>query len=148
MHLFPVNLVLADDDEDDCLLFKEAIDEIPIVTNLLIVNNGEQLMQLLKLTSDSISTVLFLDLNMPRKNGFECLNEIRQNDKYKTFPVIIYSTSFDEEMIERLYKNGAQYYIRKPVEFSKLKKVIYQALELVTQPLAMQTEKEKFILKA
>jgi CheY-like chemotaxis protein len=147
MNNSPVRLVLADDDEDDCLLFKEALDEIPIVTNLSTVNNGEQLMQLLKLTNDSIPPVLFLDLNMPRKNGFECLNEIRRNEKYKTFPVIIYSTSFDEEMVERLYKNGAQYYIRKPVEFSKLKKVIYEALLLVTPPLTMRTEKAKFILK-
>lgn len=148
MLIFPVKLVLADDDEDDCLLFKEALDEIPIATNLSTVNNGEQLMQLLKLTDYPIPAVLFLDLNMPRKNGFECLNEIRRNEKYKTFPVIIYSTSYDEEMVERLYKNGAQYYIRKPAEFSKLKKVIYEALILVTQPLSMRTEKEKFILKA
>jgi len=148
MNIYPIKLVLADDDEDDCLLFKEALEELPILTNLSTVNNGEQLMQLLKRIKDPIPCVLFLDLNMPRKNGFECLNEIRRNEKYKTIPIIIYSTSFDKEMVERLYKNGAQYYIRKPAEFSKIKQVIYEALLLVTQPETMRIEKEKFILYA
>lgn len=146
MNIIPIKLVLADDDEDDCLLFKEALTEIPILTNLSIVNDGEKLIQLLKVITDQIPAVLFLDLNMPRKNGFECLTEIRQNEKYKTVPVIVYSTSFDKEMVEQLYACGAQYYIRKPSEFSKLKQVIYEVLKLVMQPLNMRTEKDKFIL--
>lgn len=146
MTILPIKLVLADDDEDDCLLFKEALTEIPIMTNLSIVNNGEKLIQLLKGITDQIPSVLFLDLNMPRKNGFECLTEIRQNEKYKTVPVIVYSTSYNKEMVEQLYAYGAQYYIRKPSEFSKLKQVIYEVLKLVMQPLNMRTEKDKFIL--
>ncbi|MBC7886990.1 MAG: response regulator [Ferruginibacter sp.] len=146
MNIYPIDLLLADDDEDDRLLFKEALAELPILTNLTIVNDGEQLIQLLATLTGQVPAVLFLDLNMPRKNGFECLTEIRLNEKYKSVPVIIYSTSFDEEMINRLYKNGAQYYIRKPAEFSKLKDVIYEALILITQRVRIKPGNEKFIL--
>lgn len=142
-------LLLADDDKDDCLLFEDALAELPITADLTIVHDGEQLMQLLE--EETIAPppphVLFLDLNMPRKNGFECLEEIKRDDKLKLLPVIIFSTSFNEDAINRLYDQGAHYYIRKPAEFSQLKKVIYQALLLATSNGMMQPTRENFVLK-
>lgn len=147
MNPIPIHLLLADDDEDDCLFFQDALDELSIVSSFKAVHNGEQLLQYLTGHLDQLPTVLFLDLNMPRKNGFECLVEIRSNEKLKELPVIIYSTSFDIDTINLLYQEGAQYYIRKPSEFAKLKQVIKQALSLVEGSLAKQPSKEKFILQ-
>ena len=145
----PVILLLADDDKDDCLFFRDALEELPITADLTTVHDGEQLMQLLaeKAMDPPPPHVLFLDLNMPRKNGFECLSEIKRDEKLKQLPVIVFSTSFEQDVVNLLYKKGAHYYIRKPAEFSQLKKVIYQALLLATEDNMMQPIKENFVIK-
>jgi response regulator RpfG family c-di-GMP phosphodiesterase len=148
MNTQSINLLLADDDTDDCLFFKEALEELPLNISFSSVQDGEQLMKFLGKNGDTLPTVLFLDLNMPRKNGFECLNEIKSNTDLQQLPVIIFSTSFDQETVNNLYDNGAQYYIRKPAEFSKLKKVISEAILLSSEMHSSQPSKENFILQA
>lgn len=129
-----IRILLADDDRDDRFLFKEALSELPIETNLETVHDGEQLMNYLNEHADNLPDVLFLDLNMPRKNGFECLSEIKFTDKIKELPVIMFSTSFprdahyEQDMIKMLYKIGATDYIRKPANFGELKEVIHSSL--------------------
>lgn len=141
-----LQLLLADDDRDDCDLFKEALDELPLSAKLAIVNDGEQLMQLLGKQITDLPEVLFLDLNMPRKNGFECLSEIKQNDKLKDLPVVVFSTSFDPDIVNLLYANGAQFYISKPNEFEKLKEVIHSALSAVAQVGNAKPDRDDFVL--
>jgi CheY-like chemotaxis protein len=141
----PINVLLADDDSDDCLLFKEALEELPLTTNLVIVHDGVELMQYLTLKQDTLPDILFLDLNMPRKNGFECLSEIKQHKKLKALRVIIFSTSFNPVIADQLQKQGAQHYIRKPAEFSNLRKLILQSLTLLKDKNA-QMEAKNFIL--
>ena len=137
MKLDQLKILLADDDTDDCSFFDKALKEIPITTNLTIVHDGEQLMTYLLENSKNLPDVLFLDLSMPRKNGFECLTEIKENIKLKDLPVVMFSTSFpqdknyEENMINMLLNFGAYDYIRKPVDFTQLKKVIHNTLILV-----------------
>jgi CheY-like chemotaxis protein len=152
-HLLPLNILLADDDSDDCHFFKEALKEFPISTHLTAVHDGEQLMQELTKETNELPHVLFLDLNMPRKNGFECLYEIKLNEKLKQLPVIIYSTSFHKSIADMLYKNGANYYISKPTEISQLKKVVQEMLSLIATNMyegnaenLSQPVKENFVL--
>src|SRR5665213_168098 len=133
MNFKQLNILLADDDTDDCIFFKQALTELIIPTHLIAVHDGEQLMHLLINETIEIPHILFLDLNMPRKNGFECLLEIKLNKKLKNLPVIVFSTSFEQEVVNMLYQNGAQYFIRKPSEFSQFKKIIQQSLTLVAQ---------------
>ncbi|MEO7531116.1 MAG: response regulator, partial [Sediminibacterium sp.] len=102
-----IQLLLADDDKDDCDLFKDALDELPVSAQLETVHDGEQLMQLLVSKKDQLPQLIFLDLNMPRKNGFECLSEIKHNESLKHLPVIVFSTSFDIDIVNLLYANGA-----------------------------------------
>lgn len=142
-----LNILLADDDMDDCLFFKKAVDELPVVTTLTIVNEGEQLMQLLTNDAYELPHVLFLDLNMPRKNGFECLSEIKGNKKLHQLPVIMFSTSFEQEVVNQLFKNGAHYFIRKPSEFSQFKKIIQQALTIIAKENISVPTMENFVLK-
>lgn len=148
-----MNILLADDDMDDCIFFKEAVEELFPTTNLKVVHDGEQLMQQLINETNELPHVLFLDLNMPRKNGFECLSEIKQNEKLNQLPVIVFSTSFELEVVNQLYQNGAQYFIRKPSEFSQFKKIIQQTLTLIAIDLSsdnkgpiLQPKKENFAL--
>lgn len=97
-HLPIHHILLADDDNDDCLLFKDALGDLPLATHLTIVRDGEQLMLLLN-AKEELPDVLFLDLNMPRRNGFDCLSEIKENEKLRSLPVIIFSTSFDPDIV-------------------------------------------------
>ena len=142
-----INLLLADDDTDDCLFFKEALEELPIYANLTTVNDGVQLMHLLTAKETQSFHALFLDLNMPRKSGFECLTEIKSIDKLMSLPVITYSTSLNMEVVDLLYQKGAHYYICKPGEYGKLKKVISEAIALILQNQAAQPIRDKFILQ-
>jgi response regulator RpfG family c-di-GMP phosphodiesterase len=141
-----LRVLLADDDMDDCLLFKQALEELPLPTRLTIVNNGDQLMKLLLKNPNKLPHVLFLDLNMPRKNGFECLTEIKLNDKLKALPTILYSTSAEQSVIDRLYQSGAQHFIRKPYDFLEIKRVIHHSLTLIMRETSLQRTKNEFIL--
>ena len=147
MNLTEISLLLADDDPDDCLFFEEALDELPFSVQLTCVNNGEELMLFLAQENQVLPTILFLDLNMPRKNGLECLIEIKRNDKLKALPIIIYSTSLDTKTAEIMYDLGAHHYIRKPSEFSKLKDVIGTAIQLTVQSSCTQPDKDNFIIQ-
>jgi CheY-like chemotaxis protein len=146
MTTSPLNLLLADDDIDDCFFFQEALEEFPIPTRLTTVHDGVQLMQLLAAIHESLPDALFLDLNMPRKSGFDCLAEIKTIDALMHLPVIIYSTSLNGEVIDLLYEKGVQYYICKPGDYDKLKKVIFEAVTLVAQNKSSQPARDRFVL--
>jgi CheY-like chemotaxis protein len=136
-----IQILLADDDKDDCFLFREALSELPVTTDLETVYDGEQLMDYLNSHEDQLPDVLFLDLNMPRKNGFECLSEIKHNEKLKSLPVIMFSTSYPRDMhyendiMKLLYKIGARDYIRKPENFNQLKEIIHNILNKISEDL-------------
>jgi CheY-like chemotaxis protein len=126
--------------------FKEAIEEFLIPAQLTAVHDGEQLMRLLANEANELPQILFLDLTMPRKNGFECLSEIKGNERLKQLPIVIFSTSFELEVVNLLYKNGAQYFIRKPAEFLAFKKIIQHTLVLVMRQKIIQTVRENFVI--
>ena len=142
-----LNIILADDDKDDCMLFGDAMKELPVSANLSIVHNGVQLMKLLAGKRAHPCDVLFLDLNMPLKNGFECLKEIKCNPDLKHVPVIIFSTSYEVGVADVLYKNGADFYIRKPPVFLQLKNAIEQAIALTQKKNIVQTTRENFLIR-
>ncbi len=115
------------------------MNELPFTYHLTIVQNGELLMQYLSQNPETLPDVIFLDLNMPRKTGFECLTEIKENELLSAISVVIFSTSypknvhFEENMIHILNKIGAQDFIRKPHDFQQLKLFIHHALNIVTK---------------
>jgi CheY-like chemotaxis protein len=142
------NILLADDDTDDCLFFKEALDELPLSTHLTTVYDGEQLMQQLTENMGELPHVIFLDINMPRKKGCQCLSEIKRDNKLKQLPIVVFSTSFDKETVNEMYENGAHYYLRKPNSFPKLKQVISQALTNIEKYNFLQPPKDNFVIVA
>jgi CheY-like chemotaxis protein len=142
-------ILLADDDADDRSFFEEALEEISLATELTIAKDGVELMTAL----DEIVTeepppphVIFLDINMPRKNGIECLKEIRENPRKKNIPIVIFSTTANEKAIETTYSLGANCYICKPVSHQLFKKAIETVLAFKFWEQNQRLPKEKFVL--
>jgi CheY-like chemotaxis protein len=140
-----IYILLADDDRDDCFFFKDAVEELKLPVQLTTVWDGEQLMRHLSQTDNVLPYALFLDLNMPRKNGHTCLIEIKSSKTLSNIPVIIFSTSYDEQVADELYKIGAHYYIRKPPAFSDFKEAIKSAYTFLQRNIG-QPHKEKFLI--
>jgi CheY-like chemotaxis protein len=147
MPLNTLNIACADDDQDDRMLFKEAIEEIRIKTNLSLFKDGKELMDYLTLPNVVLPEIVFLDLNMPIKNGMQCLIEIRSNIRLKELMVAIYSTSSSESDIEETFINGANIYINKPNSFGALKKAIEKVLQLNWQYHTSALNKDNFLLR-
>ena len=141
------HILLADDDMDDCLFFKHALEELPLSTQLTIVHDGEHLMKYLVENSQLLPHVLFLDINMPCKNGLECLSEIKQDRRLKDLPVVMFSTSNSWDTINMLFKSGSHVYIHKPSDFAQLKQVIQHALPIAAEEIFSRNPL-KYILNA
>ena len=90
-------------------------------------------MELLTKKGNKLPDILFLDLNMPRKNGFTALGEIKRNAELQQLPVFVYSTANERDKVKMVFRDAAHYYIQKPAEFSEIKKVIYLALTLIVE---------------
>jgi CheY-like chemotaxis protein len=141
-----IYVLLADDDEDDRLIFREAFGEIKIKTTVKTVNDGVELMDYLNRNRDELPHILFLDLNMPRKNGLDCLSEIKRINSLKDIPVAIYSTSASEEEIEDTFVKGANVYIKKPNDFGTLKKILEEVITINWQYHTSGLNREAFLL--
>src|ERR1700712_3735217 len=112
-----IDIFYADDDDDDLMFFTEAIEriskEIKTQVVLHIHKNGESLIENIKKNKDR-NGVVFLDINMPFKTGFDLLQEIRNEKEIKEFPVVMYSTSSNQDNIDRSKLLGANFYVIKP----------------------------------
>lgn len=142
-----INITLADDDEDDRLFFKDAFNELKINTRVNTFNDGVELMNYLNDEGSVLPNVLFLDLNMPRKNGIECLLEIKKNARFNDIAIAIYSTSSSDEHVEETFVNGANIYIKKPSDFNTLKKVLSDVVTLNWQYHTSGLNKDNFLLR-
>ena len=142
-----MHIVLADDDEDDRQLFHEAIEETKVKSKLSLFHDGQQLMDYLLKEASVLPELIFLDLNMPVKNGMQCLKEIRATERLKNLCVAIYSTSSSESDIEETFVNGANIYINKPNSFSKLRDAIEKVLQMNWQYHTSKLNKDNFLLR-
>lgn len=141
----PLNILLADDDSNDRFFFDLALKKISIATKLKTVIDGEKLMEYLSKNSEHLPDVLFLDLNMPRINGNECLNKIKSNPKLRHLPVIIYSTSLIDTIADVLYNNGAHYYLRKR-DLDELAEILQSIFTLMIENKFARPARKEFIL--
>ena len=120
----PIIILLADDDPDDRMLTKEALEESRVLNDLRFVEDGEELMDFLKRRGNYADAprpgLILLDLNMPRKDGREALKEIKSDPELRRIPVVVMTTSQAEEDIFRSYDLGASSFITKPVTFDRL----------------------------
>ncbi len=124
-------LLMADDDEDDCLLMNDAVREVFKSELFFCLRDGQELMDYLLRRGIYTDTekfpapdLIFLDLNMPKKDGFETLKEIKEHPKLKAIPVLIFSTSQEQKQIEACYELGANSYVTQPMSFENLVKAV------------------------
>ena len=139
-----ITIVLADDDPDDRFMAQEALESSRLANDLVMVEDGEQLMDYL-LRRNAYAHVeagdpglILLDLNMPRKDGREALQEIKSDPRLRRIPVVVLTTSKAEEDILRTYDLGVNSFITKPVTFDGLVEVMQEVgrywLEIVELP--------------
>ncbi|HXU26221.1 MAG TPA: response regulator [Bacteroidia bacterium] len=142
------SIFLADDDSDDCTVFEDALNELNDDVRLTVTNDGVELLDTLHETVPPPPYVIFLDLNMPRKDGFESLKEIRETEKMKGIPVVILSTSTSKNIIDTAFLLGANYYICKPTSYPLLKHMIGKVLNFDLEELNTKPTREDFVLVA
>lgn len=140
------HILLADDDEDDRALFSDALREICSPVRLTTAKNGVDLMKLLDSWKGTLPDAIFLDLNMPLKNGFECLDEIKAKHRLRDLPVVILSTSSQKETMDMLQRKQANVYIKKPGTYPELKTAIEQTLKIHLKALADVPSSEFIII--
>jgi CheY-like chemotaxis protein len=124
----PVTILLADDDEDDRELTRDALQDAHLTNDMRYVGDGEELMDYLRREGPYADpevdaprpVIILLDLNMPKKDGREALAEIKADERLRSIPVVVLTTSKDEEDIFRTYDLGVSSFITKPVTFAGL----------------------------
>lgn len=118
------DILLAEDDSDDLLIFETALKELDLSYMLRHADNGEVLFVLLK---ERIPYILFLDIHMPCKDGVACIQEIRKNRDYDKLPVVMYTSNLSDKIVDECFRNGANLYMTKTDTFGalteKIKKV-------------------------
>lgn len=129
----PITILMADDDEEDCELTRDALADSRLVNELRFVSDGQELMDYLRRQgaysrpgADAPRPgIILLDLNMPKKDGREALGEIKADESLRRIPIIVLTTSKDEEDVFRTYDLGVNSFITKPVTFGELCEVMH-----------------------
>lgn len=124
-----LTIFYTDDDIDDLDFFKDVACAIGDNITVYTQDRGDKLLQALDSQPPS-PQIIFLDLNMPGKNGFEVLKDLKNKDEWKHIPVVIFSTSDDEQSISKSRQLGASYYLPKQSSFEEFKKSIQHTLSI------------------
>jgi DNA-binding NarL/FixJ family response regulator len=119
------NILLIDDDEDDCYIFKLAMSEISPHAIVHCCQNSDQLMEKIESINPSL---IFIDFYLPRKSGISCLQQIKSHAAYKDIPVIMWSSGCYTSNVAACYHSGAQLYMEKPSS----KRSLVEQLKLLT----------------
>jgi CheY-like chemotaxis protein len=124
----PIELLLIEDSEPDVRLTREALLEAKVKNRLWVVEDGVEALEFLRQQGQHAHAprpdLILLDLNLPRKDGRQVLAEIKTDDSFKRIPVVVLTTSKDEEDILRAYNLHANCYITKPVDFNRFMEVV------------------------
>lgn len=137
-----ITVLYADDDQDDFDFFQEALSKVKMNIDLVRVNDGEELLRYLN-ENDNID-IIFLDINMPIKNGKECLKEIRAKSDYDQIPVIMLSGTIYQEDVDETFEYGATLYITKPTFINYQTRMIKKIFSLDWNEM-LNPDKGRFI---
>jgi CheY-like chemotaxis protein len=140
-----VNILLAEDDDEVARLFYESI--YALFPNLFLhrVKDGFECLYSLKHFSEP--DIIFLDLNMPLKNGIDCLSAIRRMPELAEVPVVIYAATFNIKDIDAAYKNGAAYYFVRANSVPDFMTLLKKLFQLLKQPKISPVLKTEFVLR-
>ncbi|AWH85776.1 response regulator [Flavobacterium album] len=145
--MYSKNVFLSDDDLDDVEFFQIALSEICGQCTLTVSYDGAELLdQLVVCTDDSNPDIIFLDVNMPKVNGLEALEAIRETPRFREVPVVVYSTSSSDHFISDAHRLGANYYFVKPSTINALREQISMFLSFDWKKYVFPTDRSKFLL--
>ncbi|MGH2872352.1 MAG: response regulator [Solirubrobacteraceae bacterium] len=127
-----ITILMADDDEEDCMLTRDALRDARMLNDVRFVSDGQELLDYLRRqgayadpkADAPVPGIILLDLNMPKKDGREALAEIKADERLRRIPVVVLTTSKDEEDVVRSYDLGVNSFITKPVTFKGLVEVM------------------------
>lgn len=137
------DVLIADGDDDDFELLKEAIADYDVRIEVMRAESGDILMRII---NDKKPDILFLDLILPEKDGKACIAEIRQNARFDDLPIIVYSSLSDLANIEFCFRNGANLYVVKPSSYLEISKLIEQIFSVNWRKLNWYPAKDHFVL--
>ena len=140
-----INILVAEDDKDDYLMLRDSIKEILPKFNINHARDGKEFLEIIQQNFET--DLVFLDLNMPKKNGIDCLIEIRRNQRLNSLRIITYSTSSEIEDIDECYKNGCTLYLVKPDTYKDLVTQVRKVFFRLGLPKNDLKHKELFVVK-
>jgi CheY-like chemotaxis protein len=141
----PLRILLVEDDLDDCMFFRDALNETGLNTSLQIATKCTNIIELIG--KDKLPHLIFLDLNMPLVSGHECLEAIRRVSYLNSIPIIIYSTSAIKQEVESTFSGGANLYLQKPSSFQLLVIALKKIIQLDWKNYIHERDRMKFVFK-
>jgi CheY-like chemotaxis protein len=140
-----LHLLFVDDDSDESYLFNEALEHSGLNIELSRAKDGNDLIEYLK--NESLPDMVFIDLNMPYKDGLEALIEIRKDEKFNKLPLVIYSTTKNNSHIDSSYKNGASLFVVKPNTFDGMVEIVKKVCTIDWENFSTP-KREEFLITA
>lgn len=137
---------LVDDDEYDCEVFEDALTQFYTNHTLKIFKDGTSLIDHLSIIENELPHLIFLDLNMPKMNGLQCLKEIRSLDRLKKLSIAIYSTSISNTDMESTFTAGANIFITKPGQFPDLVKILKHVFDINWQYQSSGLDRDNYLV--
>jgi DNA-binding response OmpR family regulator len=138
-----MHILMADDDKDDFHILEEAVKG---ANEQVTVAYAANWMDLWRFLLKHVPDVIFLDLNMPVKDGFECLQLLRAERKYNKIPIIIYSSSTNRVDIDKSYNLGANYFVVKPNSVEEISKILQKITRMSKEQLQKQPSREEYVI--
>lgn len=142
-----LNVIVADNDENTLIFFKNIFKELKISIKVQCFNNGKDLMEYLNNNDAVIPELVFIKYTIPVKDAMECIDEIKINSKFSNMVTAIYSEEISEDEIEETFVKGNNICMRKPSDFGSLKKVLTEIITINWQYYTSGLNKDNFILK-
>ena len=139
------NVFLAEDDEDDVLIFRLALHKLPIFIELKQAPDGDRLMELLR---EQIPDIIFLDIKMRGKDGMSCIVDIRRNSEYNHIPVVMYTSLKGQKFVDECYSSGANFYLMKANSISQLAEKLKLIFSIDWKSFNYYPPKTEFVLGA
>lgn len=137
------DILLAEDDSEDVLIFETALKDAEIKYVLRHAEDGDALFLLLK---DRIPYILFLDINMPCKDGVACIAEIRKNREYDHLPIVMYTSNLSTKLVDECFEKGANLYLAKAFTFATLTQNIKKVFAIEWEDYLHYPPKHAFVL--
>jgi len=139
------NVLIAEDDDDDYLIFSLAVEELSVRVILSRAENGDILMKML---NEKHPDILFLDILMPCRDGRQCIREIRSDSKFDSLPIIVYSSLKDMETIEFCYRAGSNLYAVKPSSLNDVKQALERIFAVDWKKMLYYPPLSQFVIRA